>query len=226
MRTKIKRSTGKIISFLSPKNYERFLAYSILFNSFLELHKTILFDSRECLWNHAIEQSLSIDATMNFVEFGVHEGYSIKYFADRIKDPDSLFVGLDSFDGLPEAWGALPAGHFSTNSHVTSVDDSRIRFIKGWFQDTSDSLFSLIAGKSNFVVHFDADLYSSTLYAITKFDGLKQPYIAIFDEFPGHETRALYNYLQSYCAKVEFIGRTLDINGNPGQVLCRILPKT
>ena len=217
---------GRISSFINPKNYERFLAYSILYNSFSEIKNTILFDSREALWDHAIKLALDINVSANYVEYGVHEGYSIKYFAHNIKDPNSLFAGLDSFDGLPEAWGVLPAGHFSTNSHIPTTNDSRVRFIKGWFQDTNDALFALIADKSNFIVHYDADLYSSTLYAITRFDDLKQPYLAIFDEFPGHEARALYNYLQSYCARVEFIGRTLDINGNPGQVLCKIFPKT
>jgi hypothetical protein len=74
------------------------------------------------------------------------------------------------------------------------------------------------------IVHYDADLYSSTLYALSKIDGLGRKYLAIFDEFTGHETRALYNYLQSYGASVNFLGKTL-MNGYPDQVLCEIIPR-
>ncbi|MBT8587054.1 hypothetical protein G6675_02015 [Polynucleobacter paneuropaeus] len=225
MKNIIKSRIGRIISFLNPSGYERFLAYSILFNSFPGIKNSLLFSSREILWIHAIKLASEINKTINFIEYGVHEGYSIQFFADNINDPNSLFIGLDSFDGLPEAWGSLPAGHFSTNGCIPFTNDPRITFVKGWFQDSNATLSKLISKKSNFIIHFDADLYSSTLYALTKADDLKQPYLAIFDEFPGHEARALYSYLHSYCAKVEFIGRTLDINNNPGQVLCRIFPK-
>lgn len=224
MKNIIKKIIRRAISFLSPSEYERLLACSILANSFLEIKNALHFDTRENLWDYAIICASKIHPVINYLEYGVHEGYSIRYFSNQITNPNSLFFGLDSFEGLPESWGALPAGFFSTNNCVPSIDDSRITFIKGWFQDTSTTVLGMISDKKNFIVHFDADLYSSTLYALAMVDNLKQPYFAIFDEFPGHEARALYNYLQSFGAKAEFIGRTLDINKNPGQVLCRISP--
>ena len=61
------------------------------------------------------------------------------------------------------------------------------------------------------------------LFALTKIDLLRKPYIAIFDEFTGHETRALFNYCQSYGATAKFLGKTI-LKGYPNQVVCQITP--
>jgi hypothetical protein len=158
----------------------------------------------------------------------VHEGYSIKYFASKNVNPASVFFGLDSFEGLPEDWGPKSKGTFSVGGALPVVDDARISFIKGWFQDTWEELARHVARTpvENLVVHYDADLYSSTLFALAKIDQLKHSYIAIFDEFPGHETRALYNYCQAFNANVTFIGKTiLDEGFGPTQLVCRITPR-
>jgi hypothetical protein len=163
---------------------------------------------------------------ITYVEFGVHEGESIKYFVASNKNPESMFIGLDSFEGLPEPWGKMPSGFFSTDGKIPHVADSRVHFVKGWFQDSWSSANELIkaAGDGEVIVHYDADLYSSTLFALTQLDALSRDYWALFDEFTGHETRALYNYCQSYGASVDF--RTIVRHGGyPCQVLCRITPK-
>ncbi len=120
----------------------------------------------------------------------------------------------------------MPKGAFSTNGKIPSNNDGRVSFIKGWFQNswaTLEEKLSSINDLENLIVHYDADLYSSTLFVLTKMDALKKSYIAIFDEFTGHETRALYNYCQAYGAEVEFYGKTI-LNGYPSQVVCRIAP--
>jgi hypothetical protein len=162
---------------------------------------------------------------MTFVEFGVHEGYSIKFFARRNINKDSVFIGLDSFEGLPEDWGSIRKGTFDTKGNIPETNDRRISFIKGWFQNTWDELRARLPRAEGLVVHYDADLYSSTLFALSKIDSLKQKYIAIFDEFSGHEIRALYNYTQSHNASVSFIGKTTQGGGFPGQAMCKIVPK-
>jgi len=72
-------------------------------------------------------------------------------------------------------------------------------------------------------VHYDADIFSATLFVMLEIDKLKIPYYAVFDEFTGDETRVLHRYMQITGAEVEFIGST----GNklyPKVVSCRISP--
>jgi hypothetical protein len=204
--------------------YERLLAHSILKDAFKRLHTVRVFERREDLWDDCLENQVGGAARLTFVEFGVHAGYSIKYFAQKNSNKESAFVGLDSFEGLPEGWGGLAKGAFGTQGVLPQIDDSRVTFVKGWFQNTWGELVGKLSDIGSLIVHYDADLYSSTLFALTKIDSLKTPYIAIFDEFAGHEARALYNYLQSYSATVAFLGKTI-VEGYPVQVMCKISPR-
>ncbi len=218
------KSIVKRLAATVPANlYQRLLAYSVLNEEFSELKACRTFPTRESLWDHCIDDVVGGDRDITYIEFGVHQGYSIGRFAQRNQGKASRFIGLDSFEGLPEQWGHMELGHFSTEGRIPSVPDHRVSFIKGWFQNTYDELHAQIADRDNFVIHYDADVYSSTLFVLTKIDGLRRDYVAIFDEFTGHETRALYNYIQAYNAKVTFLAKTL-VDGYPMQVLCRIKP--
>ena len=203
---------------LSVPTYERLLAHSVLKENFGELQAVPVFERREDLWTKSFTND-----PVTYVEFGVHQGYSIEHFAEKNKNKNSIFIGLDSFEGLPEDWGSMPKGSFDNKGVMPQTDDPRISFIKGWFQNTWDQLASSLTRADTLIVHYDADLYSSTLFALSKMDALNKPYIAIFDEFAGHEARALHNYIQSYGASVSFIGKTLG-NGYPVHVMCRIVP--
>jgi len=206
---------------VSEKTYERLLAHSVLKENFAdELQTVSTFSTHKELWRSAIDPTDKIV----FIEFGVHTGCSIKGFAEMNANPQSVFIGLDSFEGLPEDWGVMKKGSFDVGGAIPKIDDPRIKFIKGWFQNTWDELEKAIPREGKLIVHYDADLYSSTLFALTKIDGLKRPYQAIFDEFAGHEARALRNYQQSYCATVEFKGKQNWADGYPGRVLCNIRP--
>jgi O-methyltransferase len=208
---------------ISEKTYERLLAHAVLKERFLpDLAGVPQFRKREDLWDFSLKNYSP--SKLVFVEFGVHTGYSIKYFAQKNTDPNSVFIGLDSFEGLPEDWGKdFKKGSFDVLGSIPQIDDARIKFIEGWFQNTSNDLFKAIPGSGVLIVHYDADLYSSTLFALTKLDSLKRPYLAIFDEFAGHEARALRNYQQSYAPNLKFLGKTVA-EGYPNRVLCKIEP--
>ena len=121
--------------------------------------------------------------------------------------------------------GSKGTGYFSTDGNVPHSDDTRVKFIKGWFQNTVESFVSeLDLNKSSLVVHFDADLYSSTLFTLMQIDRLKTKYLAIFDEIPGDETRALYNYIQATGARVTVLGRTGPSKNYPWQIAAIIEP--
>jgi len=222
MRELFKQMAGSA----SAETWERLLTYSILRARFADATKARVFEKRELLWDQAMSECLKPHESLAVVEYGVHQGYSIQYFAKRNDHPESVFLGLDSFEGLPEDWGTMPKGSFDVAGSSPAVSDSRIQFIKGWFQNTADELLARLrqANARQLLVHYDADLYSSTLFALTQIASLRVPYVAIFDEFTGHESRALYNFAQAYNVKLEFIGQTQWRGRYPQQVLCRISP--
>jgi len=214
----------KLISKIGVDFVERALALSILSQKFYEARLAKLYPSRESMWEDAV--NLYNNQSITFLEFGVWEGYSINKFSEFSKHQDSKFFGFDSFTGLPEDWvGIFKQGAFDKGGIIPNVQDTRIKFIKGWFQNTLpeflDQNSSSISG--NLIVHYDADLYSSTLFCLNAIDALKIDYIAVFDEFAGHEARALYNYCQMSGAKVKFLGRAGEAR-HASQMMCRMMP--
>ena len=199
----------------------RFLSYSILKSEFKNLNDIVVYKERKNVWDEALQ--IINGSPLTYIEFGVYQGDSISYFCSRNQNRGSKFLGLDSFEGLPESWAGNPVGFFTTRGVFPELKDSRVQFIKGYFNETWDKLLSEISERTNLLVHFDAELYSSTLFALTKIDTLRQEYYAIFDEFTGDEVRALSDYLVSYGAKVEFYAMQ-KWRGFPEVVLCKITP--
>jgi len=215
--------------FPSVKMMERFLSLLIMSRDFRQIFNTKKYTTRDSMWLDGIEQFSK--KSIVYIEFGVWEGDSIKRITNHVSDKNSRFFGFDSFKGLPESWdtmtGVKSMGTFSTSGNLPILNDDRVTFVKGWFQNTVPKFISQLKFKDNesLVVHYDADIYSSTLFCLMQIDLLKVPYLAIFDEFPGHETRALYNYMQATGAKVKFIGRRVVANARyPQQVMALISP--
>jgi hypothetical protein len=203
---------------VSVPTYERLLAHSVLKDNFNSLESIPVYKNREAMWPICFT-----DDPITYIEFGVHTGHSISHFAKNNSNPSSRFIGLDSFEGLPEDWGSMQKGTFDVRGAIPRIDDPRVSFVKGWFQNTWDELKSRLGRLDNLIVHYDADLYSSTLFALTKIDSLSVPYTAIFDEFAGHEARALHNYIQAYSATVKFLGKTV-VHDYPVNVISEIRP--
>jgi len=78
-----------------------------------------------------VKNYVNREIPITFVEFEVYEGKSIIYFTSQNDNSKSIFVGLDSFEGLPEDWGSMKKGTFSTNGVVPNKNDLRIKFVKG-----------------------------------------------------------------------------------------------
>jgi hypothetical protein len=200
------------------------MTYALLRREFRETRTLREYRDKPAIWSAAIEAAGGREAAITYVEFGVYDATgSFRYFLENTTHPSSIFIGLDSFHGLPDRFGKLGAGYFDLGGVVPKVDDPRAALIKGWFMDTWDELYARIAGRDHLLVHYDADIYSSTLFALSRVDLLRQPYIALFDEFTGPETLATYSYLQAFGAKVEMMGK-ITVHGYPEQVLCRIVP--
>lgn len=149
---------------------------------------------------------------ISFLEFGVYKGESIEYWTELNTNAESEFFGFDSFEGLPEGWqyltGELGKGYFSTDGQLPLIDDRRVTFIKGWYQETLPSFLANFSTNKQLVIHNDSDLYSSTLYTLCSLDRIIQPgVIIIFDEFssPLHEFRALEDYTTSFLREYDVL---------------------
>ena len=95
-------------------------------------------NSRNQLYSH-INTSIN-NTAITYCEFGVFKGASIKYWSSLNTHDDSRFFGFDTFSGLPENWdnftGGLQKGTFDTHGLVPNINDERVSFYKGLFQDT------------------------------------------------------------------------------------------
>jgi hypothetical protein len=95
-------------------------------------------DSQESRYRfyEAIYERERLDGPLDYLEFGVAEGHSFRWWVARNPDPRSRFVGFDTFTGLPEDWGRFRRGHFDTAGVPPDVGDPRCRFLKGLFDET------------------------------------------------------------------------------------------
>jgi len=207
---------------LPPEFVESILYRSVLRHNFSNVYSSRLVRNREAVWDFSIE-TLGGASKVLLLEFGVHEGYSMRYFLRAFRNAESRFYGFDSFEGLPEVWGHKAIGTFSTDGRVPEIDDRRVTWVKGWFQDTLPR-FEIPGGFAAVLVHLDADLYSSTLFTLAQLWGRVPSFYAIFDEFFGHETRALYNFAQAFPSSIEFLAH--DDPVLPRRVFCRITSRT
>ena len=147
---------------------------------------------------------------IRYFEFGVHQGDSIRYFSQRLPSESARFVGFDSFVGLPEDWTTdNPAGTFSTEGEVPVVDDERVSFVAGWFDQTlPERDFS---GPGRLVANIDCDLYSSTRTVLEAIGPhLSSGDLVYFDEFAdtGHEFRALVEWLETAELRLALVARS------------------
>jgi O-methyltransferase len=163
---------------------------------------------RYTLYHHVIETE-KLNEAIDYIEFGVLKGDSFKWWTKNITNAGARFYGFDTFTGLPEDWGSFKKGDMANNNVPPDLKDERCRFYQGLFQQTLPGFINAYSPNNRRVIHMDADLYSSTLYALTSITTiLKKEDIIIFDEFnvPMHEFKAFIEWTGSYYIKYEVIG--------------------
>src|SRR5579862_8929246 len=150
---------------------------------------------------------------VDYLEFGVYKGDSLRTWAKLNKNSSSRLFGFDSFEGLPEDWVASkPKGTFSTGGKTPDIEDSRVEFVVGLFQQSLPSFLSSYQPRNRLLIHNDSDLFSSTLYTLAVLNPVIQPgTIIIFDEFNVvlDEYRALTSYASAFMRNYKIVAATV-----------------
>jgi methyltransferase family protein len=138
------------------------------------------------LYSHVSTTTLQ-DTAIDYLEFGVFEGWSMSQWTALNRHPDSRFVGFDTFTGLPEDWNLWrKAGAFD---------------VSGRWPDTLVDFLRTFEVKNKLIVHIDCDLYSSTLFCLATLDRqMPSGTVVIFDEFYDllHEFAAYRDYSAAF----------------------------
>jgi hypothetical protein len=166
------------------------------------------YNKRFSLYEWIIKNESLENQKINYIEFGVAQGNSFRWFVQRNTNAQSKFYGFDTFTGLPEDFGVYKKGMFNTNNQVPAIDDTRVKFFQGLFQQTVPGFLPELNKDSRNVIMMDADLYSSTLFVLTSLAPfLKKDDIIFFDEFavPTHEFKAFFEFNQSYHVNLKLI---------------------
>jgi hypothetical protein len=143
-----------------------------------------------------------------YLEFGVYQGETIRYWAEHLSNPKARLFGFDSFEGLPDDWTAAAGrGHFSIGGEPPRVDDDRVEFVKGWFNDSLPS-FDLPSHDRLFI-NVDSDLYSSAATVL----GWVAPHFDVGDFLYFDEFHDRLNEGRAFCECFDHNGYGLEIVG-------------
>lgn len=138
------------------------------------------------------------DKRVLYLEFGVFKGRTTRYWAGKLRNPESRLHGFDSFEGLPEEWALTPKqGIFNLSGQVPEIADPRVQFFKGWFDQVLPSY--VVPEHDVLVMIMDADLYSSTAFVFRHLRSYIRPGTFIyFDEMNhvDHEPKAFDELMQ------------------------------
>jgi hypothetical protein len=165
--------------------------------------------SREKLWDDFALQLGAKDWIG--LEFGVASGDSTKTF---LKMPYAkrciAWHGFDSFIGLPEPWGDLPAGAFSTGGNPPKLNDPRLNWHIGRIEDTYRQINEVFRDNSRALVIFDFDLYDPSKIAWDEISNhLKPGDLVYFDEaYEDDESKLIDAILHSKMINFSIIGFT------------------
>ncbi len=177
------------------------------FNDFFSLKRD--YARRLDLYQHVIDSLNLHQEVFDYLEYGVSGGHSFRWWIEHTLHPDNRYFGFDTFEGLPENWGQFDKGDMAAG--IPDLKDHRVKFYKGLFQESQPFFLkeiNLNNGRRK-IVHLDADLFSSTLFALTSLAPyLKKGDVLMFDEFnvPNHEFLAFKLFCDSYYVKTRLIG--------------------
>ena len=146
---------------------------------------------REAVLRFALTLSRTVEGRV--LEFGVYQGTTLRLLASDAGGHRSA-VGFDSFEGLPEDWGALlPKGHFRTPVPVFPREYD-ISLEVGPIEETLPAFLAREAGAIA-LVHVDCDLDATTRFVLDRvLPRMPRGAVIVFDEYYGYPTFADHEY--------------------------------
>lgn len=212
--------TPFVLFFYPLKHLFIFIGYLVKLNLWIRKNKNAFvikckyqiqrnYNLRYGMYDQITEYFKLESAPLLYLEYGVSQGFSFKYWLNKNSNSQSRFFGFDTFEGLPENWGGFyKVGDMA--SDIPRVEDSRAEFIKGLFQNTLCNFLKqhqeLMHSGIRKIIHMDADLYSATAFTLSQlFPYLKSGDLILFDEFnvPLHEFKAFEEFEQVFQIKLK-----------------------
>lgn len=175
-----------------------------------------LYFSRWALFDAVVGSSIR---ERPFYEFGVWRGHGFRYLIRTF----GKGYGFDTFSGLPEDWHAEKAGAYPSDGRPPSIEGGE--FIVGRFEESLPVFFSVSRPMAS-VINLDADLYSSTLCALTHAKPVIDRHtILIFDELiiNTHWEQDEFKALNEFCAANRCTYQVVAISFYTKQVAVRLV---
>lgn len=168
------------------------------------------FYSREKLWSTVFQKHL--DLPWIGIELGVASGDSTRAISKlRNFELCTEWNGFDTFYGLPEPWGDLPKGAFSTSGKPPAIRGEKFHWHIGDVEETIEELNSETLRKSRIFMIFDLDLYKPSKIAWDKAATFLKPGdVVYFDEaYESDEGRLIREIQEQQTIKMIPIGFTI-----------------
>lgn len=153
----------------------------------------------------------------DILEFGTWQGTGLLLLSRCFPKGETTrsYIGIDSFEGLPESSTIWRKGEFSDtsleitkNNVAKKIGGKPFHLIKGWFNAPEVAIDLYKATTNVALVHFDADLGSSTAMALNLVEpflvGRKQPIYFLFDDWGNHPDEvpdAFYGWMEKAASK-------------------------
>ena len=130
-----------------------------------------------------------LDAPVDYLEFGVFSRGIVALVERTSALSRCPILRVRLLRRAPGKLGKGKKGTFDTGRKVPNIDDARVQFVVGLFQDTLVPFLRQTPLRRRKIIHMDADLYTSTLYVLAQLVPHICPGdIIIFDEFGSIRT--------------------------------------
>ncbi len=168
------------------------------------------------------------------IEFGTYKGLGLCllnqfFFENKYSNNNRLFIGVDSFEGLPHSSNIWKKGQFSdaemekTQNFIIKESNNQINLslIKAFFEDKNLNKKIYDLTNDLILVHFDADLGSSTKSALSIIEKFiierKKPIYFLFDDwgdYPEEVPKAYNSWLEKMSKVISFKSKEIYATKN------------